>query len=762
VPLGEEIGDAFIEVHASTRGLSAELKRAARLAAREFPKNFSEAMGSELDPFLTPKGRRVRGSATAAGKLSGKNFSAAFRGEIKGMILDLDRSIRKGLLTGDWSHAIGMFDDVDQAMDGIVHRMEDLRKTNKKAFSKRDLEEATRQMEKYGEALKFGVVQTQALAENRSFDQIAARRKRDAADLERESARLAVVMRRQRDMDMQWGEERRLVFRDAIEDLIRLDGGVDRFTKNTHANLLRVTKDIRGSIGPDAIDRDAFSNAMHSIERDIERGGTALRGLRNRVKDVDKGFLFLGRLEGSRNNFFNFVGIVAGVAERAISKLVSTILDPRGLIDAFKAFGELVHENGGGITGFFQSLGQQLSTFFSGGDWVTALAKLLLVVSVFTQGFAFLGGAVAAVSEALLGLAVAAGGGAVLLAFMSMSKEAKALTAKTFKPITDFFNQVGDIARTNILGAFTDNLKGIKSVLTGFIGPLVVTASRLLADVIGNFVLALNDPEVKRTLDILSGILPLILGNLGKSLVDFSTGFLGFMAAVGPGATIITTMIADAAAKFTEFINTPTSQSSVAMFFVDAASALASIVDLAGSVTGALLTLFEQTNPAGQTLLDQITGIVDRFNAWLNTDEGRAKIASWMSLAQSLATKLWGAVQKVGAMIENLDTPQNRAIMLALIEFFGQMVDLTSRLAATGSNWLFNMIVFVGRAIEKVKDLIAWIKKAAAAFANNGMTVASGKQLNVSPGAINLIVPSAMQARQVASATIDALIAEAK
>jgi hypothetical protein len=199
VPLGEEIGDAFIEVHASTRGLSAELKRAARLAAREFPKNFSEAMGSELDPFLTPKGRRVRGSATAAGKLSGKNFAAAFRGEIKGMILDLDRSIRKGLLTGDWSHAIGMFDDVDQAMDGIVHRMEDLRKTNKKAFSKRDLEEATRQMEKYGEALKFGVVQTQALAENRSFDQIAARRKRDAADLERESARLAVVMRRQRE-----------------------------------------------------------------------------------------------------------------------------------------------------------------------------------------------------------------------------------------------------------------------------------------------------------------------------------------------------------------------------------------------------------------------------------------------------------------------------------------------------------------------------------------------------------------------------------
>jgi hypothetical protein len=596
---------------------------------------------------------------------------------------------------------------------------------------------------------------------------------------------------------------------------------------------------------------------MHSIERDIERGGTALRGLRNRVKDVDKGFLFLGRLEGSRNNFFNFVGIVAGVAERAISKLVSTILDPRGLIDAFKAFGELVHENGGGITGFFQSLGQQLSTFFSGGDWVTALAKLLLVVSVFTQGFAFLGGAVAAVSEALLGLAgivtalvstlvvgaigalgalvpilgaVAAGGGAVLLAFMSMSKEAKALTAKTFKPITDFFNQVGDIARTNILGAFTDNLKGIKSVLTGFIGPLVVTASRLLADVIGNFVLALNDPEVKRTLDILSGILPLILGNLGKSLVDFSTGFLGFMAAVGPGATIITTMIADAAAKFTEFINTPTDQSSVAMFFVDAASALASIVDLAGSVTGALLTLFEQTNPAGQTMLDKITGIVDRFNAWLNTDEGRAKIASWMSLAQSLATKLWGAVQKVGAMIENLDTPQNRAIMLALIDFFGQMVDLTSSLAATGSNWLFNMIMFVGRAIEKVKDLIAWIKKAAAAFANNplgsivkglrniapgmasggvltgptrilageagreavvplerplsmvdpsvrwlsaiaqgknpgassGMTVSSGKQLNVSPGAINLIVPSAMQARQVASATIDALIAEAK
>jgi hypothetical protein len=374
------------------------------------------------------------------------------------------------------------------------------------------------------------------------------------------------------------------VFREAIEDLIRLDGGVDRFTKNTHANLLRVTKDLRTTFGNDSLDHDAFSNAMHSIERDIERGGTALRGLRGRVKDVDKGFTFLGRLEGSRNNFFNFVGIVAGVAERAIGKLVSTILDPRGLIDAFKAFGELVHENGGGITGFFQSLGQQLSTFFSGGDWVTALAKLLLVVSLFTQGFAFLGGAVAAVSEALLGLAgivtalvstlvvgaigalgalvpilgaVAAGGGAVLLAFMSMSKEAKALTAKTFKPITDFFNQVGDIARTNILGAFTDNLKGIKSVLTGFIGPLVVTASRLLADVIGNFVLALNDPEVKRTLDILSGILPLILGNLGKSLVDFSTGFLGFMAAVGPGATIITTMIADAAAKFTEFINTP-------------------------------------------------------------------------------------------------------------------------------------------------------------------------------------------------------------
>jgi hypothetical protein len=74
-------------------------------------------------------------------------------------------------------------------------------------------------------------------------------------------------------------------------------------------------------------------------------------------------------------------------------------------------------------------------------------------------------------------------------------------------------------------------------------------------------------------------------------------------------------------------------------------------------------------------------------------------------------------------------------------------------------------VVPLERPLSMVDPSVRWLSAIAQGKnpgASSGMTVSSGKQLNVSPGAITMVVPSAMQSRQVASSLLDALIAEAK
>lgn len=900
--MAENIGDAYIEVHANTRNLPAELKAAARLAAQEFPKEFSKTVGSQIDDALTPKGRQLRGRYTAAGKLSGQGWADGFGAQVKSVLDHLDSSIGKGVLFGDWSAAIGQFDDIDKAVDKISARMKDLHESNKDLFNAKDLESALRQLGKFADEVKLDAVAADAERLNKAFDQLAiSEGKADARQMQREvrdlirqqtedvklrnaqedqafatNQKMNKAIQESRRLEQEWHTERQAVFRSALEDLIRLDGGLEKFTKNTHANLLRVSKDLRESLGSDAIDHAAFTSAMNSIEDDIKRGDRALGNLKRSVGDVHKGFQLLGSLEGSRNNFFNAVGIIGGAAERAISALASKLLDPRGLIQGVQNLGQTINENGGGITGFFSTIGQSLSNLASGGGDITTLVKVAVAITA-AGGAAVLAGAgfgalvagisgLAAIATALassigiglvgallpLGpivLAAAAGVGALFFAFQNAKKELKDSVA----PVRDWFNAVQEPVRAHLFKDLAADMGAFSGTLNGFVTPLLIAAADSLNATFAHLATALSDPAVQSTLTQLGTVLPPILTGLGTAFTDFLTGALGFFTPIAGFSQTLVDNVSAAAATFSTWANSVSGQNAIRDFMVGASTSAQILWDLVLSLGGAIGTLMSQGKAQGDSFLSSITGIVDEFTTWANSDEGRTKIADWMAFGAQLASHLGALVAAIGQAFINLDNPQTHEILLFLIDAMTTLVGWTGRflvVSATMADMLlhgfqhaadavqaFGHFVSntVDAAIDDVKRLIHWLGeikipnlpslgnlvqglgngiaklagphtaiggvfsgaqsrvigeagpeavvplsrslsqvdpsvrwlsalaqgKSAPPMGSGGIGGA-GPQIVVGPGAVQMVVPSAQQAFQVASSMWDALIGGAK
>lgn len=652
--IGPEFGDAYIEVHADTRALRTELRAAAAAAGKEFGADWGGAADTALGKELSVLGRRIETAMKQGGRDSGTDWAQGFADEVKRRLRNFDQDIISAGVSGDWSKVASRFENLGAAVEGVRAKFKELD-------------------------------ETQQLSRN------------SIVDLRRSFDQWAITVNR------------------------------DNSFQKAHAEALEMNA--------------AFKRAAIELVKVSQAS-----------KDARRDFSLFGRLKGSRNNFLNLVGSMSVAVEKFGDNFIRTftsgdltrgfqtfvsnfeglgsVFKDQGFLAGIKQFGESFQGalggaiNGGGKGGWQGALTGLVAGFLQLGQAVGAVVLAIGALNIIAPAITGLAGIVTALAGSLafalagallpigpLALAAAAGVGTLVVAFQGAGDELKT----AIKPFKDWYTAIKKPVQERLFKELEKDIGAFKDVLNNFVGPLLLAGADALSDVMSHIVLAFNREEVKNTLNILLTTLPQILHDIGIGFGDLLTGLLGFFAPISIYVTGIAQNLSDMAWQFSQWANSTEGQTAISEFFAGAAASAKILWDLIVSVGGALATLFSQGKDTGDSFLVKLTDIVDKFTEWADSDEGRAKIATWFQFAKDLADKLWDAISTVGRVIGELDTPENREALLSLLSAFTQILDAVGKVAlavaplAPAFTFAFKVI---GALAQSAADLIGKVSSA--------------------------------------------------
>ena len=441
----------------------------------------------------------------------------------------------------------------------------------------------------------------------------------------------------------------------------------------------------------------------------------------------------LGALKGSRNDFLNFIGSLAGFLERnigkgleglftgvgnGISRLGQSLSEVNGPLGAvgrgLDSFGGSINKLGaGGLDGLaiqvgaliigFQLLVVALGPIAAGFSGLLAAATSLAV----GIGGALLGG-VLALGPGLA--ALAAGAGAVAIAFTDLSKSEKA----AFGPLKDLFDEVRTSVQERLfdgLGSQVDSLTRALSPL----GPFLTNLAGVFSDWVSQVVSEIGpDGPLASTFASLGRDLPGIFRTL-LDLVSATGGALtGLFAGAAPGAQRLFEAITGVVERFSAWTNTAEGQRQINEFLQQAVDILGQLWAIAAAVGDTFRILWSGgAAAAAQELLAAISGIVERMNAWLQTSAGQEALLAFFRNGVAVVS---GLGQVVGALIRLFDALDNNFTRLAINVIIGHVIAAID--AFTGFvQWTENLINSFARfyaSTKPVRDAIGNIGSTAA------------------------------------------------
>ena len=127
------------------------------------------------------------------------------------------------------------------------------------------------------------------------------------------------------------------------------------------------------------------------------------------------------------------------------------------------------------------------------------------------------------------------------------------------------------------------------------------------------------------------------------------------------------------------------------------------VLDLVGSVGNMLGTVFSLGASTGNSLLRSLTGIVDQFTAWMNTDAGRQTMLTWFQNAEQIIRSMEPLVVGLGKALAILVTPQSIEMVANLMTNLGAFLPILAEILEVISRLgIFNIIVQALLAVGQV------------------------------------------------------------
>lgn len=472
--------------------------------------------------------------------------------------------------------------------------------------------------------------------------------------------------------------------------------------------------------------------------------------LGERFEGVDIG---LGRLKGSRNDFLNIVGSMAGALERTLGGAIQGVFQGLGaIVSSFGQrlasangplgkFGEgmdklgisISRVGGGGLDGLLIQIGAVILGFQAlvalTGPLVAGLSGLGAAFIALTVGIGgALAGGLLALGPALT--AVAAGVGALTIAFSGLSKSQQAV----FEPLKTLFGEV----RASVQGALFKNAGDQVNDLAAALRPL----GGLLTSLAGVFsswatdVLAAVGPggALSGSFDTLGKALPNLLRTTLDIVSGLAGGLTGLFAGATPGAQRLFDGISRVVAQFSAWANTVEGQKEINTFMQQAVDLLNTLWDIATEVGTTLKNLWEMGGAhAAQLLLESIVGVFDRLNKAMSTPEGREAVIAFFRNGVDVIRGLGPVLQQIINLFQSLDTEFNR------LQFQRLLTGITSVIGGIVSfvRWTNDIINAVGRFGNRIKEVAQGVGNfalstvAAAGRFKTGLTTAFNSVMGV-------------------------------
>lgn len=514
-------------------------------------------------------------------------------------------------------------------------------------------------------------------------------------------------------------------FGDFIENFRELDDAIEDFDRR----IIELNKD--GTLTNETFDRlnasfnayvrtikdDAISQAL---ARDRQEAVALEKANGNLITSLDKSGesarrfnIGLGSLKGSRNDFLNFIGSIAGFLERnigtglekmfqgignGVSRLGTALSDVNGPLGAvgrgLNSFGGSISKlGGGGLDGLIIQaaalvIGLQLLVAILGpvAAGISGLAAGLTALAVGIGG-ALLGG-ILALGPALA--ALGAGAGAVAIGFSKLEKAQQAI----FEPLQDLFAEV----RSSIQERLFDGLGGqVDSLVTALapVGPFLTNLAGIFSDWVSDVVSEIGpDGPLAATFASLGEDLPGIFRTLLDLVSAVGGSLTGLFAGAAPGAQRLFEGITGVVEQFSAWANTAAGQQAINDFMqqaVDILTTLWNIVQQVGVAFGALWNGGGQE--AAQTLLTTIQNLVTEFATWLGDSANRQALIDFFNNGVRVAGAFGTIIGAVIRLFDSLDTQFTRAGFLILVGHVTAAIDAFQAF----TTWTQNIFKAIGQ-----------------------------------------------------------------
>lgn len=337
----------------------------------------------------------------------------------------------------------------------------------------------------------------------------------------------------------------------------------------------------------------------------------------------------------------------------------------------------------------------------SAGSMATLLSGL---ASSITAIISSLGMAIAAIIP--LGAALAGAALGVALIASSMD-ELKAATPGLNEAIAS----VGEAWQTQVdsfaTSGFGEALKGLMTEFATTIGSVDFGTpfGEAMAGIADSFTEVLQSPGVQAFMEALTTTIPAAVQGFGQGLAGVLGGLASLLAGAAPHAQALGEQFRAWGTRFSESMEVMRTDGTLDRVFTTARESLDAVMGLVGSLGGALGSLFMLGADSGNRMLEALTGIVDRFTAWMGTDAGRASMLEWFrsgeAIMASMAPLLTGLAEGLGALV----TPHTIGQFAALMESVGEFLPILAEMLAVVSELgILNIIVeafnLLGQAIQ--------------------------------------------------------------
>lgn len=490
------------------------------------------------------------------------------------------------------------------------------------------------------------------------------------------------------------------------------------------------------------------------VQKDSDRRNRTILETFNDVgKDINK--KITDGMQASRSDITE-AGKGAGVAvSKSIAEGVAADASKRdrGILDSFKSLFKKINDEsqkanlGSRIVDSVGGALDQLAKFrLPGLFWIGVLAVPALggALSMIT---AYLGAIPALIGAIGPGIAASASIGltalsSLMIGFMSLGF-VLASDQEALKDFAEFLAPIKQELTEGIAETFFDRLKDTLTTLEPLfpiIHDYLTDITGVLSDFLDGFATELVTPANQKLLtDFLEGV-STNFGLMLPIVQDLLLAFMNFFVAIQPYTEEFLLWIGDLAENLKELAIEGRLSGDTFDWMGGAVEVAKQLGDIIGALSGGLFGLFQASAPAGQTLLDNMLTLFQRFDDFTNSPEGQNKIATFMENALPVISEvnaLIGAIFKslgagvmdgTGGIVDTLRMMREELlpaiVMMAdqlaplapkMVELLSSAVGLIGDLAESGALGTFvdTLVVIIGTiadllAMPFVGEIVAW------------------------------------------------------